>query len=107
MAYEIFAWILAGLTAWGAVLNVKKNRNGFLIWMVTNATWAVIDFFKGIPQQTAVFGLFFGLAFWGYFSWSHESGLEKERVIKIIKKAVQEDDVLRQAIKGEVCDVGN
>lgn len=70
---DLFLWLLTALSIAGVVLNVLKNRNGFLIWMFTNASWAVIDFSKGIPQQGCLFVVYFCLAVWGYKTWKPDT----------------------------------
>lgn len=70
MLFDILTWALAGLTVAGSILNIKHDRNGFLIWIFTNATWAIIDFMKGIPQQGLLFVVYLGLSVWGYFRWT-------------------------------------
>ena len=62
-------WILTALSLLGVVLNIKKQKSCFLIWGVTNAAWAIIDFRAGIPAQGLLFTVYFGLAIWGLIEW--------------------------------------
>lgn len=71
---NIFKWCLAFLSIAGVVLNVLKNPIGFVIWMFTNASWAVIDFKAGIPQQGCLFVVYFVLSVWGFSVWMHWFG---------------------------------
>jgi len=57
------------LSIWGVILNVKKDRRGFAVWMFTNFIWAVIDFQYGLYAQTVLFIVYFFLALWGWLSW--------------------------------------
>lgn len=66
---EMLMWFLAGLSIIGVVLNVHKDSNGFLLWMFTNACWAVIDFRKRLYAQSFLFIVYFFLALWGWISW--------------------------------------
>jgi len=63
-------WMLAGLSIFGVVLNVHKDPAGFLVWMFTNACWAVIDFRKRLYAQSFLFVVYFFLALWGWISWA-------------------------------------
>jgi nicotinamide riboside transporter PnuC len=65
----------------GVVLNIQKKQSCFYIWFVTNVSWAVIDFNKGIPMQGLLFSIYAILAVWGIYSW----GKEKERYDKTSK----------------------
>ncbi len=67
MAYWI--WILAGASLIGVILNIKKNRLCFVIWIGTNFTWTIVDFYKGIPAQGVLFLVYGCLAVWGILAW--------------------------------------
>lgn len=62
-------WILAGLSIFGVILNIKKVRWCFWIWAFTNAGWAVVDFIMGIYAQATLFVVYFALAVWGIIAW--------------------------------------
>ena len=66
-------WAITSLSIVGVILNIYKNRWGFALWMVTNAAWAVIDFYKGIPEQTVLFAVYFLTALWGFIFWSNKA----------------------------------
>ncbi len=65
-------WILTTASIAGVVLNIWKNEYCFLVWIFTNATWAVIDFKKRIPAQGILFTIYFMLAIWGFIQWRME-----------------------------------
>lgn len=67
--FEYFTWILTAGAITGVILNIKKKRTCFYIWAVTNASWAAVDFYKGIPAQGFLFTVYFALAIWGIFEW--------------------------------------
>lgn len=71
----MFTFITALLTIAaliGVVLNIKKRRSCFYIWLVTNASWAFIDFYKGIPMQGILFTIYTGLAVYGIIEWRNK-----------------------------------
>ena len=70
-------WALTFISLTGVVLNIKKIRHGFLLWMITNICWAVIDFKHGVPEQAFLFLVYFILSVWGWVSWS--KGLETSK----------------------------
>ena len=53
----------------GVILNIKKNVLCFYIWLVTNISWAIVDFYKGIPAQGILFTIYAGLAVYGIIEW--------------------------------------
>lgn len=71
MAYLM--WFLTALSLYGVVLNIRKRRECFYVWGVTNASWAVVDFHAGLFAQAALFGVYFALAIWGVWEWRHHN----------------------------------
>lgn len=80
MSISLFTFITAVLTVLallGVLLNIKKNYWCFYIWLVTNASWAVIDFYKGIPMQGLLFTVYTGLAIYGLWEWRIKDARKK------------------------------
>lgn len=69
---EILTWCLTIGAITGVVLNIKKRRECFYIWAVTNASWAIVDFKEGIPAQGTLFVVYFCLAIWGIWEWKQK-----------------------------------
>jgi nicotinamide riboside transporter PnuC len=65
-------WVLTFISLIGVVLNILKKRSCFLIWIVSNTVWAVIDFRKDIPAQGCLFTIYVILAIWGWLAWRKE-----------------------------------
>lgn len=71
--FILFTALLTILAIIGVVLNIKKKTSCFYIWTFTNAAWAVVDFYKGIPAQGILFTVYTGLAIYGIYEWrKHE-----------------------------------
>lgn len=67
-----FTWVLTVLSLVGVVLNTHQDRRCFYIWIVTNTSWAVVDFYKGIYAQAFMFVLYLFLSIWGLYKWRHK-----------------------------------
>ena len=67
--FNILTAVLTLLALIGVVLNIKKNKACFYIWLFTNASWAVVDFYKEIPMQGFLFTVYTVLAVWGILEW--------------------------------------
>lgn len=65
------AVVIVGLT--GTVLNIRKNRLCFLVWMGSNASLAVGHLAGHHWPLGLQFATYFGLAVWGWFSWRTEA----------------------------------
>jgi nicotinamide riboside transporter PnuC len=70
--FTIFTAVLTVLALVGVVLNIKRKRACFYVWLFTNASWAVVDFYKGIPAQGLLFTIYTALAVWGILEWKEE-----------------------------------
>lgn len=66
---SVVTWTLTALSIVGVILNIYKRRSCFAVWMVTNGSWCVVDFYMGIPAQGAMFAIYFLLAVWGMWRW--------------------------------------
>lgn len=69
MTFEILTSLLTVLSIIGVILNIRKMRICFYIWAFTNASWMVIDFYKEVYAQSALFFVYFVLAIWGIYKW--------------------------------------
>ena len=65
-------WLVTAMAFAGAILNLKKQRSCFLIWMMSNIVFVIHNILIREWPQAALFTAFFGLAIWGWFSWSRE-----------------------------------
>jgi len=63
-------WVFAALAIVGTILNVYKNRVGFLFWIVSNAGWIVLAIQSKIYAQAVMFAVYLGMAAWGWTQWS-------------------------------------
>jgi len=62
-------WVLTALSLVGVVLNVRKDRRCFGIWIFTNAGWGIYDAVIGAYAQASLFGIYFLLSIWGIYEW--------------------------------------
>jgi hypothetical protein len=55
---EWFRWTIFAVTMLGVVLNIKKNRWCFPVWLVANVAWLIINLEAGIIQGAITYGIF-------------------------------------------------
>jgi Nicotinamide mononucleotide transporter len=65
----MFTWIIAGMALIGTYLNVKRNRYGFALWMITNSYFSILNIRLGSYPQSALFFVYFILAVYGFIAW--------------------------------------
>ena len=62
-------WLVTGASLTGTILNIKKKRICFIIWLITNSIWCIYDFKIGAYPQSALFFIYVILAIWGIIEW--------------------------------------
>ncbi len=65
----MFYWLITILSLLGVILNIHGYRSCFAIWIITSATWAIVDYRHGLPQQAALQGVYFLLNLYGIWKW--------------------------------------
>jgi len=56
----------------GTILNIRKNRWCFIVWIATNGFWCVYNFrVLHSYQQGVIFLVYAGLAVWGLIKWKN------------------------------------
>jgi len=64
-----YLWVLTMFSLVGVILNIYKVQWCFWIWAGTNFSWMLVDFYRGIYAQAALFAVYFFLAIWGIVKW--------------------------------------
>jgi nicotinamide riboside transporter PnuC len=65
-------WVIAAISIIGAILNIKKNKWGFILWIIGNIGWIVIDIIYGLYEQIPIWILFTFTSVYGFKKWSDE-----------------------------------
>jgi nicotinamide riboside transporter PnuC len=61
--------VLTTLSLLGTVLVTKQDRRGFIVWIIANIGWSIIDYQAAQYAQAVMFAVYLGLAVWGYVRW--------------------------------------
>ncbi len=64
-----YTWIITAISIIGVVANIYKKRWCFGVWLVTNTSWMLIDFYAGLYAQSVLFAVYVVLAAWGLMQW--------------------------------------
>ncbi len=65
-------WAITALSIVGVILNIKKHKSCFIIWLFTNLSWMVYDFIIGAYAQSALFAVYAILAVYGLLEWTKQ-----------------------------------
>lgn len=66
---SMFAWAATIVALAGTVLNCKRIRACFALWLVTNAMWFAWDVAHGLESRAVLDAVQFALAGWGLYEW--------------------------------------
>lgn len=75
---EALTWSFTAIAVAGSILNIRKNKACFPVWLVSNAGWIVYNYWKGIPAQSALFVIYTGLSIWGWITWNREEKADRK-----------------------------
>ncbi len=70
-------YLIAMLAVVGVVLNIKKRKECFYLWIFTNGFWCWHNARIGELAQAALFALYFWLAIVGAAEWAREEREER------------------------------
>lgn len=62
-------WLVTILSLYGNVLNVKKKRSGFVVWVIANVLWLIYDIWTGLYSRAALDTVQTAFCVWGIIEW--------------------------------------
>lgn len=68
-AVQIFTWTVTAICLAGTVLNVKKNRWCFVLWIFGNVAWLLYDAHSGLYSRAMLDVVQLAFAIWGLIEW--------------------------------------
>lgn len=63
---DVVAFLISLMGVW---LNIKKKKEGFLIWIVSNILWIIYNCMHKSYIQAFLFLVFVGTSIYGYIKW--------------------------------------
>ncbi len=72
-------WFVVLIALAGVVLNVRKQWQGFLLWLVSNAYWCIHNTTIGEYPQAVLYAAFWLLAVYGIYCWRLKKTKAKDR----------------------------
>ncbi len=67
-------WIMVALALYGTWLNAKRNRTGFIYWIITNLWFSGFNAYIGNYPIATLFFTYLILAVYGYRKWGESNG---------------------------------
>ena len=71
---SLFTWAATAIALVGTVLNCKRRRACFWLWLVTNAMWFLWDASHSLHSRCVLDAVQFALAGWGLYEWGKPEG---------------------------------
>ncbi len=62
-------WVVTFFSIVGTILNIKKRKECFVIWLITSSAWCVYDLYIKAYAQSFLFFIYICLAIWGIIEW--------------------------------------
>lgn len=62
-------WMFVLMVLIGDYLVVKKNRIGFLIWIIVDGYFSLSNLFEMDYIQSSIFGMYVIMGIYGLYSW--------------------------------------
>lgn len=62
-------WLVTMLSLSGNVLNIKKKRSGFVVWVIANALWLAYDIYTGLYSRAMLDIVQTVFCVWGIIEW--------------------------------------
>jgi len=69
--------IFAALSITGAILNIKKNRWGFVIWTIGSVGWIVSNITYEMYGQIPLWIALIIFNIWGFIRWTNDDNHNK------------------------------
>lgn len=67
---RIFTWAVTAICLAGTVLNVKRSRWCFVLWIAGNIAWMIYDVRSGLYSRAVLDLVQLGFAVWGLVEWT-------------------------------------
>ena len=67
---RIFTWAVTAICLAGTVLNVKRSRWCFVLWIAGNIAWMIYDVRSGLYSRAVLDLVQLGFAVWGLIEWT-------------------------------------
>jgi nicotinamide riboside transporter PnuC len=66
---DIANWVVTAVALLGAYLNAKQKKEGFLLWMISNAHLAAYNATQEEYAQALLFLAYLGITIHGFYTW--------------------------------------
>lgn len=66
----MIGWIFSLMTIFGAVLNAKGNKWGFIVWIIANICWIIFNIITNTISQIPAWIVLTIISAYGFYKWS-------------------------------------
>lgn len=79
-------WLIAGIALAGLIFNIRHNRFGFLLWIVSNVYWFGHNMVIDEHAQAVLYLIFFCMSVCGFLNWGEQQRKLAETKLKIANR---------------------
>jgi hypothetical protein len=98
---DIIMWVMTAIAITGFFLNMKMNKWGYVLWIVSNAGFAVNDFVIKQYAQGGLFAFYVVSCIFGFIQWHIRD--EEKKPKKVRKLVILTKNLDKNFRKGDVC----
>ena len=80
------------------ILNIKRLKCCFIVWLATNFIWCIYDYYIGNFPQAVLFAVYVVLAIWGIYEWYKNA---PEKIFLVGIKSADESGIYRACKTGK------
>lgn len=84
------SWMIPLINLIGLILAIKKRKEAFLIFIITNGLWTGYALTHKAYELILLQLIYFCFNVWGYRRWKRESLVLKEKYLALNSKSQQE-----------------
>ena len=74
MSISHLMWLVTMISICGVILNIKRRKECFVVWLFTNGIFCLYDFSIKAYAQSFLFFIYVLLAIYGIFEWRTKKG---------------------------------
>lgn len=75
---SIIALILSMVSIAGAILNARQLKEGFVLWIIGNSGWILVNIFYQLWEQIPMWATYVCISAYGLFYWSKGKEVKNE-----------------------------
>ena len=78
-AESVIALTLSMVSIAGAILNARKLKEGFVLWIIGNSGWILVNIFYQLWEQIPMWATYVAISSYGLFYWGKGKEVKNDK----------------------------